>query len=78
MKKVFLTMIIIIGLSTQAQAAETEMDYLTPIAVGGGLILLGVATGGIAYVVIGVTATTAVAVGSSTTAGGAYVYQEMD
>ena len=66
-KKVILGLMIVLSLSTQAQAqVEPEHDYTTPLLVGGGLILIGIATGGAAYLFIGPVALSGVAVGGVT------------
>ncbi len=73
MKKIMITTMLIIGLMSQASASETESDYVTPILIGGGVVVVGILTGGLAYVVAGVAAGTAVSIGSATVVGGSYV-----
>ncbi len=71
MKKVVLTIMLVIGLMSQAQASEP--DYVAPIIVGGVVVIAGILTGGFAFIVFGATAGTAVGVGSATVIGGSYV-----
>ncbi len=71
MKKIMITVMLVIGLMSQAQASES--DYTTPLLIGGAVVVAGVLTGGIAWIAFGAAAGTAVSIGSATVIGGSYV-----
>ncbi len=77
MKKILLTIMLIVGLTSNVMATESSPNYAKPILIGGAIVVVGFLTGGASYLVLGASLATATTVGSTVIIGGT-TYVSMD